>query len=216
MKRFKNVRIYLYVAILFIIATIILVLGLLFLKKKVFLIVNGNYSHLIGIILVSVGISVYLIVFILAKKQILRYKTHTLQFLFVCILIFLEVNIFHDFIPLPTAFLTIDSNIASSTLDSMLGLLGPLLGVIGALLIFFYKSLEDRKMFWEKELIECMEKPYRKKAIIDELKRRINKLTAEAGEIKLNLVFVFHICLNSYNMFYKSKLCSNTVSWFID
>jgi len=159
--------------------------------------------------LIVMGIVFYItLLLLLARKQILKYKFQALESVFVGVLILSEVNIFVRITPLTIPLPRIEHSLSSSTLSSMMTLLGPLLGLIGALVVFFYKSLEDRKMFWEKELIQCMEKPYRKKAIIEELRRRVNRLATESKEIKSSLAFVFLmfvlsliVCLINQNFF---------------
>ena len=192
----KKYRIHLGYIVLFAVTTIIFVFGLLCLTPDAFLRlkVSKNCSLLVGMSLVAMSIFLYLASFVLfARKHILKHKIHALESIFACVLLFLEANILIGDTSLRTSLPSIDAALASSTLNSMMILLGPLLGVLGALVIFFYKSLEDRKMLWEKELIECMEEPYRKKTIIEELTRRVSQLTSESKEIRFNLIFVFLI-----------------------
>jgi hypothetical protein len=172
---------------LFAVASVIL---LIFLLTVVF---SGLLQKEISMAIFFLSIIFYIFAFVLIfKNQLKTYKIYTFMFVVTCLLLFLQVAFLFDFISLPN-FYEIDINSASSTLTSILNFSGPLLGLFVALLIFFYKSLDDRKNSYEKELLDLAKEPSTSKGIIEELTRRVSDLRTEARHIRVQITYMFFI-----------------------
>jgi len=86
---------------------------------------------------------------------------------------------------------------ASSTLGSILVLIGPLLGVVGAFAAFLYKDLDDRRMSLEEKLLTSYSDVENEdlESVRDQIDGKISGIKSELDRVKINIVSMFSFFL---------------------
>ena len=85
----------------------------------------------------------------------------------------------------------------TSTLTSILTLLGPLLGIVGGFTAFLYKDLDDRRMSLEESLLRNYSnvRDESQEAVRDQIEAKISEIKSELNRVKTNIWLMFSFFL---------------------
>lgn len=152
---------------------------------------NGLVFVILGLTIVASIVAVYII-----RTRIISVYRNRFQFLLIVVSVIImltEVVAITRLVELPTV-----SKIgAVSTLNSILVLIGPLLGVVGAFTAFLYKGLDDRRMNLEETLLREYSRieDETQESIRDQIDGRISEIKSELERAKINTVLMFSFFL---------------------